>query len=994
MCLGFLLLVFGSNRVWAVDPNRHVSQYAHNLWTSQDGFLPGTVNAIAQTTDGYLWIGTSAGLVRFDGIRFVPWDAPGQPFAFSSAEVTALMGARDGSIWIAARFSPTTQNLSHWNGQRLTSIPVASTGIWSVLQSRNGSIWIPRPFCQVVDGGLDCHRRDDGTAFDHGDSVAEDAAGNLWIGSDTDLVRWNSGSSRIFAPDGLKSNAGIAGVSALAAAIDGSVWVGTTRRGAGIGLQHLVKGELKPWLKPGFDSSELSVAALLVDRQGALWIGTTDQGIYRIYQDSLEHFRNSDGLSSDNVFMLFEDSEGDIWAATNKGIDRFRDLRVTTYSVSDGLCTSEVDSVFAGHDGTLWIGGDGALGVIRHDHPSCVAMGKALPGNQVTSLFEDGEHHLWIGIDNSLTIYERGEFVAINRRDGAGVGLVAGITEDTDHNIWVVTGGRRKMLLRIADRKVQEELEAPQIPAPHKVAADPRGGIWLGLMNGDLARYRNGRTETFHFTPAVESPIVQLSVSTDGTVLGATPSGLIGWKDGRTQTLTTKNGLHCDAVDAFTADDAGTLWLYTRCGFASIAKAQLQKWWDDPEAVLEVRVLDMLDGVQPGIAPFQGSARTTDGRLWFANGSLLQMIEPSRVAYNAVAPMVHIEEIFADRKRYDADATLRLPAATRNLEIDYTAPAFAVPQKLRFRYRLDGHDAAWQEPGTRRQAFYSDLRPGRYRFTVIASNEDGVWNKNGATLDLRLAPEWYQTIWFRLGCAVLVLLVVWAVYRLRMRQVATALSARFDERLSERTRIARDLHDTLLQTIQGTQLVVDDVLDQPDDTVRMRGAFEQVSHWLRQALEEGRGALNSLRETTLPSNDLAEALKRATEERRIQDSWMEVHFSVVGVASELHPLVRYEVYQIGDEAIRNAWAHSEGSRLEIELKYAGDLVLRVHDNGIGMNSMLIAHGKDGHFGLQGMRERAARIGGKITLASTVGSGTEITIIVPGRVAFRRRRSLR
>jgi len=507
-------------------------------------------------------------------------------------------------------------------------------------------------------------------------------------------------------------------------------------------------------------------------------------------------------------------------------------------------------------------------------------------------------------------------------------------------------------------------------------------------MNGDLARYRDGRIDTFHFERSVDSPVAQLSVGSDGSVLGATPSGLIGWKDGKQQSLTVRNGLPCDAVNAFITDATGTLWLYMRCGLAAIANTELEKWWEQPEATLKLRVLDTLDGVQPGIAPFQGSARTADGLLWFANGSMLQMLDPGRIARNPLPPLVHVEGVFADQKRYAADTLLRLPPATRSLEIDYTAPVFAIPQKVHFRYRLEGHDADWQEPGTRRQAFYSDLRPGRYRFHVIASNEDGVWNETGATLDLSVAPAWYQMTWFKVAGLLVALLSIWTVYRLRVRRVARALGARFDERLAERTRIARDLHDTLLQTIQGSKLVVEDALEQPDDLMRMRRVVEQLSHWLQRAVQEGRTALNSLREPTIPANDLAEALKRATEERQIQDRRMEVHFSAVGAARELHPLVRYEAYQIGDEAIRNAWAHSKGSRLDVELKYANDLVLRVSDNGVGIDSSMISQGRHGHFGLQGMRERASRVGGKLTIVSSVGSGTEVTIIVPGRVAFR------
>jgi signal transduction histidine kinase/ligand-binding sensor domain-containing protein len=990
--LCILLASLDVSPVWAVDPNRHISQYAHHSWSIQDGYLPDVANALAQTRDGYLWIGTAAGLVRFDGIRFVAWHAPGEPLSFSSSEITALLAARDGSLWIASRTSPVRQVLSHWTGQQLVHTPVESTGIWSIIESRSGEVWIPRPFCQVKGIEMQCYDRPDGAPFAHGDSIAEDTAGNLWIGNDIDLVRWKSGSFSVYAPSGLKLNAGIGGVEALAAAADGSLWAGMLLRGPGLGLQHLVQGQWKSWATSGFESSDLSVATLLMDPQGALWVGTTGQGIYRIYQDKVEHFGSADGLSSDDVFRIYQDREGNVWAATSKGIDRFRDLRVATYSVGNGLCTSEVDSVLVAHDGTLWIGGDRALISLRQNHLSCVATGEGLPGNQVTSLFEDHEHRLWVGIDNSLTIYERGGFTPINRRDGTGLGLVTGIAEDVDHNIWVVTGGRRRELIRIAGRTVQEELEAPQIPPPHKVAADPRGGVWLGLMNGDLARYHEGRMETYHLDRAVDSPATQVSVSSDGSVLGASGSGLVRWKNGKPQILTGRNGLPCDSVNAFITDDTGTLWLYMRCGLVAIANTELQKWWGQPEAALKLRVFDMSDGVQPGLAPFQGSARTADGQLWFANGSILQTIDPDRVAYNTLAPLVHVEEVIADQKRYATGALVRLPPAMRNLEIDYTATALAVPEKVRFRYRLEGHDADWQEPGTRRQAFYNNLRPGRYRFQVIACNEDGVWNEAGATLDLSVAPAWYQTIWFLPACVLAGLLTIWMVYRARVRQVARALGAGFDERLAERTRIARDLHDTLLQTIQGSKLVVEDALEQPGDLGRMRRAVEQLSQWLPRAIQEGRAALNSLRESTIQSNDLAEALKQATEERQIQDPRMEAHFSVVGVARELHPLVRYETYQIGDEAIRNAWAHSKARRLEIELRYAKDLVLRVSDNGVGIDAGVVSQGKEGHFGLQGMRERTSRIGGKLTLVSSARTGTEITVVVPGRVAFRRPRN--
>jgi signal transduction histidine kinase len=311
---------------------------------------------------------------------------------------------------------------------------------------------------------------------------------------------------------------------------------------------------------------------------------------------------------------------------------------------------------------------------------------------------------------------------------------------------------------------------------------------------------------------------------------------------------------------------------------------------------------------------------------------------------------------------------------------------------VRFRYKLENHDVAWQEPGTRRQAFYNDLRPGNYRFHVIACNNDGVWNNAGAILDFSIAPAWYQTNWFRVLCVVSGFLIVAVLYRLRVRQIARSIGVRFDERLAERTRMARDLHDTFLQTIQGSKLVADDALDDPGDPVRMGRAMEKLSKWLGQATQEGRAALNSLRTSTTEANDLAQALQRATEDFPLPSS-MAVTFTVVGDAKRMHPIVRDEIYRIGYEAIRNACVHSSASQLEVELTYGQDLALRVSDNGVGTDSEVADLGKDGHFGLQGMRERAVRVGGRFTLVSSPSSGTEIKLIVPGGIVFQKMTSV-
>jgi signal transduction histidine kinase len=350
-------------------------------------------------------------------------------------------------------------------------------------------------------------------------------------------------------------------------------------------------------------------------------------------------------------------------------------------------------------------------------------------------------------------------------------------------------------------------------------------------------------------------------------------------------------------------------------------------------------------------------------------------------------PAVHVEEVIADGKAYPLDADVKLPALTRNLEIRYTALSFVQPQKVRFRYELEGHDDGWQDAGTRRQAFYDDLHPGRYHFRVIACNNDGVWNETGAAFSFSVSPAWFQTYWFRIFCAAATLLVIWAAYRMRVRQVARHMSARFDDRLAERTRIARDLHDTLLQTIHASQLVADHALGPSSDPIRMRQQLEKLSTWLERAAGEGRAALNSLRTSSSEVNDLAEALRRAVEECRIQSS-METSFSVHGSARDMHPIVRDEIYRIGYEAIRNACAHSQGARLQVDLAYAKELTLCVLDDGVGISRDVTEEGRAGHFGLAGMRERAARIVGKLTITTSLGSGTEVKLVVPGEIVYR------
>jgi signal transduction histidine kinase/ligand-binding sensor domain-containing protein len=989
---------FSSISARAVDPARHISQYGHKAWRIQDGFFDGAPYTIAQTADGYLWIGTANGLLRFDGVRFVPWTPPYGKQLLSSV-VGRVFAARDGSLWIGT----TRDGLSHWTGHDLVNYSLPANAVINpIFEEENGTVWFSRagnpdetgPLCQVNGRAKRCYGKADGIPEDRYSAAERDSAGNFWLGGETGLTRWRPGSSQRYYESVLKSNAGQLGVAAIAFRPDGSLWVGMNHSGPGLGLQQFSEGVSKPLVVPGFDSSTLRVHSLLVDHQNAVWVGTIGQGVYRIYGENVDHFGSSDGLSGDVIYRFLEDREGNLWVVTDKGLDCFRDLPIVTFSTREGLTTSTVNSVQAMRGGAIWIGGDNGLDILSpgvdQDRVRPLQTEKGLRGTQTTSLFEDHAGRHWVGIDNTLNIYENGRFTRIARRDGTPTGVIYGIAEDINNNLWILSVGPPKVLIRIFDLKVQEEVPTPQIPAPSSLVADPRGGVWLGLLSGDLARYQQGRAETFLFDHPPHSRVNQVLLSSDGSLLAATSYGLIRWSNGKQQILSARNGLPCDAVNGLVEDGSGAAWLYMQCGLVEVGRSDLQRWWAKPDVSLQPTVFDVFDGAQPNRpAPFEsGAVRTLDGRLWFVSGSAMQMINPAHLARNLIAPPVHVEQVIADRKSYSPQGNVRLPARTRDVEINYTALSFAVPQRVRFRYRLEGRDSDWQDPGTRRQAFYTDLRPRSYRFHVIACNNDGVWNEAGATLDFAILPAYYQTAWFRAICASGFLLLLWIAYRLRVRGLRRQFAAGLEARLDERTRIARDLHDTFLQTIQGSKLVADAALKQSTDPSRMRGALGQLSIWLERATEEGRAALDSLRTSTTEGNDLAEAFRRAIEECRIETS-MESSFSVVGEARKMHPIVRDEVYRIGYEAIRNACVHSQASKLQVTLSYREELGVCVVDNGVGMDTLVADHGKDGHFGLKGMRERASRIAGKLSVTSSPASGTEVKLAVPGKIIYRK-----
>ncbi len=519
---------------------------------------------------------------------------------------------------------------------------------------------------------------------------------------------------------------------------------------------------------------------------------------------------------------------------------------------------------------------------------------------------------------------------------------------------------------------------------------DQAGNIWFAFSD-HVIEWNGTSYQRYTYTGTNRYP-VSLAVKGDHVWLGA-EDGVQLFSKGEFHMLRWKDPSLPGRVTGMVETAAGDLWTSGFSGIAHVKADELAKWLRDPNYAVSGEKFDTLDGL-PGLAaeryPVPSIVEAGDGRLWFATIKGVAWLDPASLdkTRNSSPPNVLISSLVWNGETHSNLRGLVLPPRIRRVEIDYTALSLATPERVLFRYKLEGSDLDWQDAGTRREAFYTNLRPGKYRFRVIACNNDGVWNYVGATVEFTIRPAWYQTSWSYALCAAAILVLIWVFYQFRLRQIARAISARFDERLSERTRIARDLHDTFLQTIQGSKLVADSALRQTPDPARMRGALEQLSIWLGRATEEGRAALNSLRTSPVEKNDLAAAFRRAIEECRIENS-MEASFSVVGDTRDMHPIVRDEVYRVGYEAIRNASVHSQASMLRVTLTYADELSVEVADNGVGMGPLVADRGKEGHFGMQCMRERATRIAGKLTVASSPESGTQIKLVVPGKIIYRK-----
>jgi signal transduction histidine kinase/ligand-binding sensor domain-containing protein len=954
----------------ALDPHRAPSQYVIAQWGT--GQLPArTVYALLQTPDRYLWLGTDAGLVRFDGARFVltgSKDIPG----FGDGGVRRLAPTGTGAFFVGTT-SGTVLRYEAGAFQPFFA-PNTSGAVVSLHAARDGSLWLK----SMGSATRYYPKAADPTTFTikselHRPPVfAEDGEGRLWAAS------YMFGLSRY--QDGVRGgHLPIGGdvFQCMAADRSGVIWIGTPH-----GLLRVEGTRVRRFTqKDGLSSDD--VTAVHEDRDGNLWVGTRGGGLSRLANGRWSTLTSAHGLADDDVHALLEDHEGNLWVGTADGLCSLASGRFMTFGRAEGLPESAVVSVAPSSDGRVWAGtAAGSVVKLGAGPPVHVRLPHGSGSQAVLSLHEAESGALFIVLDDMrLFRFEHG---TLTRHEPARHDARPLVGED-EHGVFYfrqTTGFER---VSPAGGRAAPDFgpDVGRLGFPHCLA---RGGgaLWLGSTHG-LTRIGAGGRRTYTTADGLPDNRVRW-IQADGDELWlATASGLalFGTRTGRVRRVTTEHGLPENYLRLVLDDGLGYLWIGSAGHIFRLEKSEVRAVLDGKASRLSPLLFDGSDGLRT-TAAVVGNApgfRARDGRLWFATAKGVAVVDPSRVPTSEPAPAMLIEGVRVDQASSAAVPAAAYPSGRGETTIDYTALGYAAPSKIRFRHKLDGLDRDWQEVGTSRRAYYSTLPAGRYRFSVMASNRDGAWNGPVVSFGFVLEPPFYRTTWFYSLCAVAVAAAAAAAHRLRVRQ----MRARFDAIIHERTRIARELHDTLAQGLAGAKLQVEracaTVETKPDLAVR---TLQQASAMLSSTLSEVRRSIWVLRAQAAKGDDgvgatLSRSLRQLTADTRLESS-----LRVTGRPRALHVEVEHNLLRIAHEAVTNAVRHSGAAKVGVELEFAEEsLLLRVRDDGHGFDAGQYLQGGGGeHFGLVGMAERTQAVGGELQVKSADGAGTEVLCRLP------------
>jgi signal transduction histidine kinase/ligand-binding sensor domain-containing protein len=938
----------------ALDPATPLANYGRQSWGMENGLPQNTVQALLQTRNGFVWLGTEVGLVRFDGNGFAVFDHNSTP-ALPGNDVRCLLETKDGALWIG-----TSEGLARWKDGVVTAFTTANglpgNGILELWEKPDGGIGL------WTDSGL---AKQTGERFEGMKNVdawphtalpspgeppeqvqfEEDLPNNrLLMGSRNDLTIIQGTK-----PPGIVTHL-IVGRELPGSRIqivlkdhEGSLWIGTNG-----GLARWVADNVQrlPVTDP---LATASVLALMEDREGNIWVGTETGGLHILRDQRFRTLGAREGLSSDATTAVVEDGAGTLWVGTSGGglnaLRQSADRKnfVKSYTVSDGLLSDVILSLAAAPNGDLWVGTPDGLNRIRAGKIDSFTSADGLPDDFIRSLLADADGSLWIGTRRGLTHW---------------TGLNAGAT----------FGGRMETFTQA------NGLGSDLVGA---MARDASDDLWVATLAG-LSRLRAGKIAIFTTANRLSSNVITaLLPRADGTLLIGTQEH--GWNlwDGQRFTAESSGGLNQSTIHALLDDGIGHLWFATGngiarcdCAGAGMQGAGCSHW-------IEFGAADGLRSRETATNSHPSAWRSRDGHLWFATPKGLVEVDPAHFPVNAVPPPVALERFAVDDVALRAtDSLLRVEAGHVHFQFDYAGLSFTAPQKVRYRYMLEGFDRGWTEAGARRSAYYTNIPPGRYTFRVQAANNDGLWNTEGASLAFELLPHFYQTLWFYALLLAAVAGVVVLLLRLRLRRA----EGEFRAVLGERNRIAREIHDTLAQGYVGisVQLEVLSELLRHHKPEAAAKHLDLTRGYVREGLADARQSIWVLRsqdsgETTLPVR-----LRRIVEAEG--GHGLEAGFSLFGAYRPLPPETEREFLRVAQEAIHNVKKHAGARHLFVQLEYGQEeIALEVRDDGRGFAASEEMESAPGHYGLTGMRERAAAIGGRLEVASEPGVGTTVRL---------------
>lgn len=993
ICFGWLLLV---SPLLAFATTNSAPQYSSRLWQMEDGLPHVIVHAITQTRDGYLWVGTREGLARFDGVRFEPVTLTPRVV---QPTIAALCGARDGSLWVGTENS----GVFHVSEGRIvhlsTSIGVTNMGVSEIEETSDGKIWVnsTEGVLRFENGRLQLQEGSRRPAWAWS-SIAASKDGSIWAVSDGLKHIVNGVVTNLTGP-GIPNTA-----RKLICGRDGAIWIGVN------GGMYQIKNGTSTYYRKGVGPNSY-VSVIFEDRDGRVWIGTY-LGLYQLIDG--QFVNQSENDETYRVYAIYQDREGNIWVGSEQGLARLAPKRFTTYTKRQGLTENNIVGVCPSHDGSVWISVWGTgINHLNGNTNTVYNHSNGLATDFVLGMCEGRDGSLWIGTDGGLGLHrlKAGKITRYDRAPGWNRSLLPVITALCEDHTGVLWVGTRDFVARFEDEKftcftTENRLSNNKINA---ICEDSNHVVWLGTDLG-LTKWENGKFTKF-IAPELERPVLSLYLDAAGTLwLGTREGGLGRIKDGDLKMFTSRQGLYSDSIYAILEDTRDNLWLNTSKGIFHVSKKSVDDVLSGKAPTSTSITYGKTDGILSSAGQYRevtqpSACKTLDGRLWFRTTQGVTVVNPEEITVNTQAPPVVIEEILADKKPLTpvsvshevnhplsvfGDALIHIPPGGGELEIRYTALSFSAAEKNHFKYRLEGVDSDWVDAGTRRYAYYNNVTPGDHRFHVIAANNDGIWNTQGATLSLKLHPHFWQTWWFLAACGFTVAgtiagsvrYITWKKMQRKLERVEQQHAIE-----KERARIARDMHDELgakLTRISFQGASAKRGLSNPTEVAQQIERMSQTARDLVSSLDEIVWAVD-------PENDTLDHLANYIC-RHASEYFEHSHINCRLVIPanlphrRLSTDVRHNVFLAVKEALTNVLKHSEAKNVDLRLTVRdSEFEISITDDGRGFDSNSPATGSNtkrtGH-GLPNIRDRLVDVNGRAEIVSQTGTGTCVRLVAP------------